>query len=162
MANEADFPTESHIPVQTSGYANKALGESQIPHADIHEKVENELKAIGDKLGKGESNAADATPGQVLTRKSDGTTGYEDPSGGAVDSVNGMTGDVEIPTTNGYLLQDGPDYTTSTDYVYVGYEHNDGRWYIYRRTVADNSREYASGSSNYSTNWADRESLVYA
>lgn len=47
-------------------------------------------------------------------------------------------------------------------YAYVGYENsNDGSWYIYRRTRATNVREYATGASNYATNWANRGSLTY-
>lgn len=63
------------------------------------------------------------------------------------------------PTINGYLFQ---DYEKTGTYVYVGYENPDARWYIYRRTLSDNTRLYASGSSNYSTNWTNRESLGYA
>lgn len=61
---------------------------------------------------------------------------------------------------NGFMLQDGTEY--ATDYAYVGYEHADNRWYIYRRTRATNVRQYATGTSDYATNWADKESLSYA
>lgn len=62
---------------------------------------------------------------------------------------------------SGYRLAEGPDY--QDDYVYVGYEHeSNGSWFIYRRTVATNVREYASGSSDFATNWTGREGLSYA
>lgn len=47
-------------------------------------------------------------------------------------------------------------------YAYVGYENsNDGSWYIYRRTRATNLRQYATGASDYATNWTNRGSLSY-
>lgn len=58
-----------------------------------------------------------------------------------------------------YFLQD--QETTST-FAYVGYEATEGDWYIYRRTRANNLREYAFGASNYSTNWTNRAALVYS
>lgn len=63
-------------------------------------------------------------------------------------------------STNGFTLQD-PGYDKTSTYVYVGYAHTDGRWYIYRRTISNNAREYASGTSDYSTNWAGRAGLSY-
>lgn len=55
----------------------------------------------------------------------------------------------------------GDSENTGT-YVYIGYEHADGRWYIYRRTIASGDRLYASGASSYSANWTNRGSLSYA
>lgn len=63
----------------------------------------------------------------------------------------------ETPTANGYEYQ---NYEKTSTYVYVGYEHADGRWYNYRRTIADNTRQYASGSSGY--NWSNRASETYS
>lgn len=60
-------------------------------------------------------------------------------------------------STNGYVYQ---DYEKTGTYTYVGYEHADGRWYIYRRTLADNTRLYASGASGY--NWSNRASETYS
>lgn len=60
---------------------------------------------------------------------------------------------------NGYEFQ---DYEKTGTYVYVGYEESGGAWYIYRRTLSTNAREYASGGSSYSTNWTSRSSLTYA
>lgn len=48
-------------------------------------------------------------------------------------------------------------------YVYVGYENSvDNSWYIYRRTRATNLRQYATGLTDYATNWAGRGGLSYA
>ncbi len=60
-------------------------------------------------------------------------------------------------SVNGYEYQ---NYEKTSTYVYVGYEHADGKWYIYRRTIADNTRQYASGSSGY--NWSNRASETYS
>lgn len=62
-------------------------------------------------------------------------------------------------SSNGYQQQ---DYEKTGTYVYVGYKHTDNRWYIYRRTVASNLRQYASGAASYATNWTGRAGLVYA
>jgi len=62
---------------------------------------------------------------------------------------------------SGYHIADEPDYGTT--YVYVGLEHeSNGSWYIYRRTLADNTRLYASGSSGYATAWTNRASQSYS
>lgn len=61
--------------------------------------------------------------------------------------------------SNGYTNQ---DYEKTGTYVYVGYKHTDGRWYIYRRTIATGLRQYTNGASNYSTNWTGRAGLTYA
>lgn len=70
-----------------------------------------------------------------------------------------------VPNTNpgasGYTIANGPQ--DDGDYVYVGLlNSNTGAWYIYRRTEATDVRQYAAGSSNYSTNWTNRESLSYS
>lgn len=55
------------------------------------------------------------------------------------------------------------DYEKTGTYVYVGYENaSTSHWYIYRRTIATNTREYATGTSAYSTNWTGRAGLTYA
>lgn len=54
------------------------------------------------------------------------------------------------------------DYDRTGTYVYIGYEHTDGRWYIYRRTLSDHTKLYASGSSDYATNWTGRAGLTYS
>lgn len=48
-------------------------------------------------------------------------------------------------------------------FVYIGYEHvSNGSWYIYRRTVSDNTRLYASGISGYAAAWANRATESYS
>lgn len=63
------------------------------------------------------------------------------------------------PSASGYSIANGPD--TQVDYVYVGLLNTSGAWYIYRRNRTTDAREYAQGSSDYATNWTDRESLTY-
>lgn len=58
-----------------------------------------------------------------------------------------------------YALTDGPDYQSS--YVYVGMDTGTD-WKIYRRTLATNLREYASGTSGYAAAWTGRVGLSYS
>lgn len=54
------------------------------------------------------------------------------------------------------------DQELTNTYAYVGYENtSDNSWYIYRRTRATNLRQYATGASDYATNWTNRGSLTY-
>jgi len=78
--------------------------------------------------------------------------------GGTSTTVSGGGG--VAPASPIYQYQDGPDYTGT--YSYVGYEESGGAWYIYRRTVASGLREYATGSSDYATHWANRASESYS
>lgn len=100
MANPvADFPTQVHVAVDTSGDSNEPLGATTPKHSEVHGKIEEEIKAIQEKLGVGSSDAENATTGQVLTKKANGQTQWADPTGGgsgAVSSVNGKTGAVVI------------------------------------------------------------------
>jgi len=90
--------------------------------------------------------ATGGTTGQVLAKNS--ATNYD-------------TGWVDPPAGNsGYRMGNGPDYQSS--YVYVGYAHiSNGNWYIYRRDISTNLRQYASGTGSYATNWTNRTSLTY-
>lgn len=47
-------------------------------------------------------------------------------------------------------------------FVYVGYKHADGRWFIRRRTVASGVWLGASGGSGYAAAWTGRAGLTYA
>jgi hypothetical protein len=60
----------------------------------------------------------------------------------------------------GFVFQNIDDTGT---YIYVGYEHSDGRWWITRRTVADPAGPLpeAAGSSDYATAWSGRAVLTY-
>lgn len=51
------------------------------------------------------------------------------------------------------------EYTPT--YCYVGMDTGT-TWQIYRRTRSTNVREYASGASDYATNWTNRSSLTYS
>ncbi len=46
-------------------------------------------------------------------------------------------------------------------YVYVSYTETGGAWYIYRRIIASNTRQYATGATDYATNWTNRGSQTY-
>lgn len=95
-----------------------------------------------------------------------------------------INGDYTLPTTDGsanyVLTTDGSgnvtwqpggsgatgytweNYEKTGTYVYVGYENaSTSHWYIYRRTIATNARQYATGTSSYSTNWTGRAGLTY-
>lgn len=55
------------------------------------------------------------------------------------------------------------DEENNNTYAYVGNENTvDGSWFIYRRTIASNVREYATGASDYATNWTNRSGLSYS
>lgn len=78
----ADYPESIHTPTDISGYGQTPLGSTPTTHTNIHEKIEEELAAIQTKLGIGAAIAAAAATGKVLTKKADGSTGWEDPAGG--------------------------------------------------------------------------------
>ena len=74
---------------------------------------------------------------------------------------------IYLPDDDGTLALEKPvydfkDQELTNDYAYVGYEEPAGAWYIYRRTRAGNIREYATGTSDYTTNWTSRSSLTYS
>ena len=75
---------------------------------------------------------------------------YFNPFTGKLDMVGGGSTD--------FTLQDQDRDAT---YAYVGYKKTSGDWYIYRRTRATNTRQYATGVSSYSTNWTNRNVLIY-
>lgn len=55
------------------------------------------------------------------------------------------------------------DYEKTGTYVYVGYEHpTAGSWQVYRRTIASNVRQDASGASSYAAAWTGRAGLTYS
>ncbi len=139
--------------------------------------------ATGEKGERGERGIA-GYPGSQGPRGPQGFTGPAGPQGdpgapGVGVPAGGTTGQVPAKASDtdydiewvdqtgggssGYGLADDPDYLTDPDYVYVGYEHiTDGSWFIYRRTRATNVKLYASGASNYATNWTNRVSLTYS
>lgn len=47
-------------------------------------------------------------------------------------------------------------------HAFVGLEEPGGGWKVYRRTLVNNTLEYATGGSGYLSAWASREVLTYA
>lgn len=59
MANPAaDFPVTLHSPVDVSTFGADPLGNTTPDHADVHGKIEEELVALGTKLGIGNTSPA--------------------------------------------------------------------------------------------------------
>ena len=87
---------------------------------------------------------AGGTTGQVLTKDSNADQDY--------------SWQTPASTTTGYTQQ---DYEKTGTYVYVSYTETGGAWYIYRRTIASNTRQYATGATDYATNWTNRGSQTY-
>lgn len=74
---------------------------------------------------------------------------------GYVDAHAGSGGGV----SSGFRFQAIDD---AGAFVYVGYLHTDGRWFIGRRTVSPFAWALASGTSGYSAAWTGRAVLPYA
>lgn len=79
-------------------------------------------------------------------------------------TFNPLTGELDFTGSGGggstgYTWQ---DYEKTGTYVYVGYEETGGAWYIYRRTIATNAREYATGASGYAAAWTNRAAETYS
>jgi len=53
------------------------------------------------------------------------------------------------------------DQEETGTYKYYGFESPGGTWKISRKTLADNSWRYATGSSDYATAWTNRASQTY-
>lgn len=80
MNPTSDFPTSLHSPTNVAANSNSALGSTTPKHTEVEGKQEQEIVAIQEKLGIGASNASSASTGQVLTKKSDGSTAWETPT----------------------------------------------------------------------------------
>lgn len=76
-----------------------------------------------------------------------------------VDNTDPQNPIISADILNGFEQQN--EELTAT-YAYVGYKHIDDRWFIYRRTRSGNIRLYASGASDYATNWTGRAGLSYS
>lgn len=90
--------------------------------------------------------------------------GPSDPFGTPTYNYGIIVGELQYFTgypwdTTGYTQQ---DYEKTSTYVYVGYEETGGAWYIYRRTIATNTREYATGASGYAAAWTNRAAETYS
>ena len=88
---------------------------------------------------------AGGNTGQVLTKDSNADQDY--------------SWQTPAATTTGYAWE---DYEKTSTYIYVSYLSTGGAWYIYRRTIATNVREYATGASGYAAAWTARSSLTYS
>lgn len=53
------------------------------------------------------------------------------------------------------------DDETTTGYNYYGYAKNSGAWYILREDLDNKAYRYATGASDYATNWTGRLGLTY-
>lgn len=67
----ADYPGALHDRIDTSGFGDDALGETEPTHPEVHGKVEEELYQLGRKLGTGSDISAS---GQVLFGTGVGTS----------------------------------------------------------------------------------------
>ena len=77
-------------------------------------------------------------------------------------SFNPLTQDFDFTGGGGSTNNQLQNQELTATYAYVGYENsNDGSWYIYRRTRATNLRQYATGATDYATNWTGRAGLTY-
>ena len=79
-------------------------------------------------------------------------------------SFNPFTGTLDntgAAVTGSSAVYSQHNYEKSGTYVYVGYEESGGAWYIYRRTLSDNTQGWATGASSYATNWTNRAILTY-
>jgi len=85
-----DYPGAVHTVIPATDYANTPLGSSALTHSEAVEKMSKEINEVQKKLGIGESDASDASAGQVPTKQSDGTTSWETP--GASDTANAING----------------------------------------------------------------------
>lgn len=75
MANPtADYPTTIHTPSDISGFGNSDLGATTPTQLDLEGKQEQELTAIENKIGVGDSNPSE---GRLLVGQSDGSTSWE-------------------------------------------------------------------------------------
>lgn len=77
-----------------------------------------------------------------------------------VDAVDGLEGSLQkIVDALGHYHPSDED--ESGDPRYYGFLDKDGNWYIMEHNVGNGTYRYASGSSNYSTNWTGKAGLSY-
>ena len=67
----------------------------------------------------------------------------------------------------GYKIANQQKKAADSDITYFGYLDRRGNWYIMKRDASDGGAgiitfEFIKGSTLYSTNWGNRESLTYA
>jgi hypothetical protein len=59
-----------------------------------------------------------------------------------------------------FKISDLDDDETTTGYNYYGYVKNSGAWYIMREDLDNKAYRYATGSTDYATNWGNRIATV--
>ncbi|RJR26969.1 hypothetical protein C4561_04305 [candidate division WWE3 bacterium] len=59
----------------------------------------------------------------------------------------------------GYVISDIDEH--DSDSVYYGYTREDGKWYISRQVLEDNTFRYSSGAVDYPSAWNSRKNLNY-
>ena len=79
-----------------------------------------------------------------------GTVSLKDTSGTQIDPA-------KHHPTDGYKVSELDDTTLP---AYYGFVHKSGAWYIMKE-ASDGTYRYTKGSSGYSTNWTDRDTLTY-
>lgn len=82
---------------------------------------------------------------------------------GAGVTATAVGNDVTVTIPGGGATGDSFQNEENTGtYVYVGYSNTNGSWYIYRRTIATQTRLYATGASGYAAAWTARAGQTYA
>lgn len=84
MNPNADFPTQSHVPTNVGAFSGQPLGGTTPNQTDLAGKVEEELKALGDKLGP---KASTPTLDALLLGRDSGQTEWQN-----IDSIISLRG----------------------------------------------------------------------
>lgn len=127
MANPqtADYPSVVHVLEGVITDAGSALGSTSLTHTEHHDKLEKEIIEIQKKVGIGSALATGATNGQVLTANGDGTTSWQDPTGGG--GGGGTWGSINGTLSNQTDLQAALDgkqnVITDSDDITQGVSH---------------------------------------
>lgn len=79
---------------------------------------------------------------------------------GIIDAINDITVSINTKTIDEAKYAVYAIYDDGT-YLYIGKEDKDGNWLIKRMNQSTGVFEYATGSSDIATNWANRASLSY-
>lgn len=96
----------------------------------------------------------------VFTKKAEASFFGSMPGPGTI-AIKNSTGTLIDPSekhpTDGYNITEVDDSLADT---YYGYINKDGAWFI-RKETASGAYRYAKGSSDFTTNWANKNSLTY-
>jgi hypothetical protein len=77
-----------------------------------------------------------------------------------ITELEKITTDITVDPFRGYGLYavDSEDAT----YFYIMYQNTSAAWIVIKITLATGVTTYATGTSDASTNWTNRDSLTYA